>query len=94
MCRRIAEAGGTAHEIMSVSGHLSLAEAQRYCSKFGRASLADAAFEKLDESLNRAENLANHSERFAKNSDNELKKLIKNNVLVGPEGLEPPTKAL
>ncbi len=56
MCRRIAEAGGTAHEIMSVSGHLSLAEAQRYCSEFGRANLADAAFGKLDESLKREQN--------------------------------------
>ncbi len=66
MCRRIAEAGGTAHEIMSVSGHVSLAEAQRYCSKFGRSNLADAAFEKLDDSLNREQNLANLSVRFAK----------------------------
>src|SRR5262249_20404443 len=30
-CRRLAEAGCTAHEIMSVSGQKSLQEVQRYC---------------------------------------------------------------
>lgn len=59
ICRRLAEAGATAHEIMSVSGHISLSEAQKYCAQFGRETLADAAFEKLDLSLKREQKLAN-----------------------------------
>lgn len=47
ICRRIAEAGGTPFEIMSVSGHVSLSEAQRYCEAFGRKRLSDSAFEKM-----------------------------------------------
>lgn len=45
--RRLAEAGATAHEIMAVTGHKTLAEAQRYTEKVQRAGLADKAMEKL-----------------------------------------------
>lgn len=41
--RRLAEAGATPHEIMSVTGHQTLAEVERYTSKVGRAALADRA---------------------------------------------------
>jgi len=45
-CRRLAEAGCTAHEIMSISGHLSLKEVQRYTTAADQARMAKAAMEK------------------------------------------------
>lgn len=45
--RRLAEAGATAHEIASVTGHRTLAEVQRYTEAAERAGLADNAMEKL-----------------------------------------------
>jgi len=41
--RRLAEAGATPHEIMSVTGHRSLKEVNRYTEAANRANLADAA---------------------------------------------------
>lgn len=45
--RRLAEAGCTAHEIMAVLGHSTLAEAERYTRAADQARLASSAFEKL-----------------------------------------------
>lgn len=45
--RRLAEAGCTAHEIMAVLGHKSLAEAERYTRTANQAALARAAVGKL-----------------------------------------------
>jgi integrase len=42
-CRRLAEAGCTAHEIMSISGHKSLSEVEKYCRAADRKRLADRA---------------------------------------------------
>jgi integrase len=42
-CRRLAEAGCSASEIMSVSGHKSLSEVQRYCAAADQVRLARAA---------------------------------------------------
>lgn len=39
--REIAEGGGTAHEIMAVTGHKTLAEVDRYTKSAARAGLAD-----------------------------------------------------
>ena len=51
--RRLAEAGGTAHELMAFSGHKTLTEVQRYTTDADRKRLADAAMEKLrDQSKN------------------------------------------
>jgi integrase len=44
--RRLAESGCTAHEIMSMSGHVSLKEVQRYTVAVDQARLARAAMEK------------------------------------------------
>lgn len=46
--RRLAEAGCTAHEIMSVLGHTTLAEAERYTRAADQGRLASAAFIKLE----------------------------------------------
>jgi integrase len=51
--RRLAEAGGTAHELMAFSGHKTLTEVQRYTTDADRKRLADAAMAKLrDQSMN------------------------------------------
>jgi integrase len=46
-CRRMAEAGCTAHEIASVSGHMSLKEVQRYCDAADQARMAQRAAERV-----------------------------------------------
>ncbi|WP_424989710.1 tyrosine-type recombinase/integrase [Fluviibacterium sp. S390] len=69
ICRRIAEAGGTSFEIMSVSGHVTLSEAERYCATFGRIALSDSAFAKM-EGTKSEQNVTNHPARFAKKSTN------------------------
>lgn len=44
---QIAEAGGTPHELMAVTGHQSLEEVERYTRAAQRSKLADAAMAKL-----------------------------------------------
>jgi integrase len=47
-CRRMAETGCTAHEIMAVSGHKSLAEVERYCRQASQKILAKLASAKRE----------------------------------------------
>ncbi len=42
-CRRLAEAGCSAPEIMAISGHASLREVQRYCAAADQARMARSA---------------------------------------------------
>jgi integrase len=46
-CRRLAEAGCSPHEIMSVSGHVALKEVERYTRAANRARLANSAIATL-----------------------------------------------
>jgi hypothetical protein len=46
-CKALAHAGCTGPEIMSVSGHSSLAQVQVYIDDFEREQMADAAIKKL-----------------------------------------------
>ncbi len=46
-CRRLAEAGCSPHEIMSVSGHTTLKEIERYTKAANRSRLADSAMATL-----------------------------------------------
>jgi integrase len=71
--RRLAEAGATAHEIMAVTGHKTLAEVQRYTETAMREGLADSAHAKLLSRPNREQTVVNLPQRFAKNSSNALK---------------------
>lgn len=64
ICRRLAEAGATAPEIMAVSGHTTLAEVQRYIEAFGRKSAADMAISLLPDRAKAERKLANHPTRF------------------------------
>lgn len=43
ICRRLAEAGCSPHEIMAISGHKSLKEVTRYTAKASRVRMAHAA---------------------------------------------------
>src|SRR5262249_45362140 len=43
---RLAEAGGTAHELMAISGHRTLSEVQRYTEDANRKLLADTGMAK------------------------------------------------
>jgi integrase len=45
-CRRLAEAGCTAHQIRAISGHASLREVERYTTAADQAELARQAFER------------------------------------------------
>jgi len=45
--RRLAEAGCTAHEIMAITGHSSLKEAERYTRSVSQAKIAEAAMGKI-----------------------------------------------
>jgi integrase len=46
-CRRLAEAGCSAHEIAAISGHVSLREVQRYCEAADQGRMARSAVERL-----------------------------------------------
>ena len=72
--RRLAEAGATAHEIMSVTGHRTLAEVERYTATALREGMADSAFSKLLSRPNREQTVVNLPQRFAKKSLNALQK--------------------
>ena len=47
-CRRLAEAGCSAHEIMAISGHQTLAEVTRYTVAANRVQLAERAVAALE----------------------------------------------
>ena len=51
--RMLAEAGCSAHEIMSVTGHKSLAEVQRYTSAASQRKLSTGAIHKVERNANR-----------------------------------------
>lgn len=46
-CRRLAEAGCTALEIMSITGHTNIKEIETYCAAVNKKRLAEAAIAKL-----------------------------------------------
>jgi integrase len=56
MCRRLAEAGCTPHEIMAISGHKSLAEVTRYTEAASRAPLAAGAMRTIAKLKRRTQN--------------------------------------
>jgi hypothetical protein len=44
----LAESGASAHEVMAITGHRSISEAQRYTAAAERKRLADSAMAKLN----------------------------------------------
>ncbi|RLP22005.1 hypothetical protein D8676_26395 [Mesorhizobium sp. YM1C-6-2] len=69
-CRRLAEAGCSALEIMSITGHTDIREIERYCREAARKQLSAAAMEKLERGFD--VELPNPSEELGKNDDNAL----------------------
>ncbi|MGH8135778.1 MAG: integrase [Steroidobacteraceae bacterium] len=70
----MAEAGATAHEIMAVTGHKTLAEVQRYTETAMREGLADSAHAKLLSRPNREQTVVNLPQRFANKSTKAMKR--------------------
>ncbi len=72
--RRLAEAGATAHEIMAVTGHKTLAEVQRYTESATREGLADSGMDKLLARPDRRQTVVNLPDRFAKKAAQPVEK--------------------
>ncbi|MCA1399139.1 tyrosine-type recombinase/integrase [Bradyrhizobium sp. BRP56] len=72
-CRRLAEAGCSALEIMSITGHTDIREIERYCREAAKKKLAVAAMAKLQNGFDKK--LPNPSEKLGKNADKSLKLL-------------------
>lgn len=70
--RRLAEAGATAPEIMSITGHKTLAEVQRYIADANRELMADSAMNKLITRPNGEQTVVNIADMSTKNKDNTL----------------------
>jgi len=68
IARRLAEAGATAHQIMAVTGHKTLAEVQRYTDSAARETLADEAIGRLADGSKSERNVVNLPHRFPKKS--------------------------
>jgi len=93
-CRRLAEVGCTGPQIMAISGQKNLKEVQAYIQAADSLALAREALKKQVAAGERERKLSNGAGRFDKMSRKHLKKLAALGEVVGPEGLEPPTKAL
>ena len=74
-CRRLAETGCSALEIMSITGHTDIREIERYCREAARKSLSLAAMAKLEGGFD--VRLPNPAERLGKADDKSLKLLYK-----------------
>ncbi|TIV96684.1 MAG: phage integrase family protein [Mesorhizobium sp.] len=74
-CRRLAEAGCSARQIMAITGHTDIREVERYCREAEKKLLADAAMAKLDDHFD-VQKLPNQPDELGKSGDNELKSLV------------------
>lgn len=80
----LAEAGCRAREIMSITGHKSLSEAERYTRDVDQSCLAESAIAKLVAMTSDTPTLENLSHI----NDNSFFQRV-GKGMVGPEGLEP-----
>ena len=74
ICRRLAEAGATAFELMAISGHKNPKEVQPYIDAADREIMADGGMRKLIASTKSEQALTNHPKRFAKTTRNPMNK--------------------
>ena len=74
-CRRLAESGCSARQIMAITGHTDIREVERYCREAEQKLLADAAMAMLDDRFDVAK-LPNPTDKLGNSDDNELKSLI------------------
>jgi integrase len=75
-CRRLAEAGCTAPEIMSITGHTDIREVERYCREASRKLLAVQAMAKVDAGFE----LPNPAEELGNSEDNLLNLLAEKGI--------------
>jgi len=75
-CRRLAEAGCSPHEIMSVSGHETLKELERYTRAANRARLANSAMATLQTAQSEMLNAAKPDSKLA-NSDGNVSQSVR-----------------
>lgn len=75
--RRLAEAGASAPEIMSITGHKTLSEVQRYVADANRELMANSGMHKLMSRVNGEQTVVNFPDTLAKNNSNNMK--IKDN---------------
>ncbi|WP_456664555.1 tyrosine-type recombinase/integrase [Bradyrhizobium sp. LB13.1] len=73
-CRRLAEAGCTALEIMSITGHTDIREIERYCRAAERKGLAATAMTKLQAGFDIK--LPNPPRQLGKSARKSLKSLV------------------
>ncbi|RVD43082.1 hypothetical protein EN742_05950 [Mesorhizobium sp. M4A.F.Ca.ET.020.02.1.1] len=73
-CRRLAEAGCSARQIMAITGHTDIREVERYCREAEKKLLADAAMAKLDDHFD-VQKLPNQPDELGNSDDKELKSL-------------------
>ncbi|UPK40433.1 site-specific integrase [Bradyrhizobium sp. 186] len=73
-CRRLAESGSTALEIMSITGHTDIREIERYCRAAARKGLAVAAMAKLQAGFDIQ--LPNPPRQLGKSARKSLKSLV------------------
>ncbi|WP_164937084.1 tyrosine-type recombinase/integrase [Bradyrhizobium vignae] len=72
--RRLAQAGCSALEIMSITGHTDIREIERYCREAARKKLAVAAMTKLEVGFDIR--LPNPPDELGNSEDNSLKSLL------------------
>jgi Phage integrase family len=82
-CRRLAEAGCSSHEIMSVSGHETLKEVERYTKTANRARLADSAIAALQTAQKEGAGLGKHDSKLANMAGTVSQSSIEVSVLHG-----------
>jgi integrase len=75
-CRRLAEAGCSARQIMAISGHTDIREVERYCREAEKKLLADAAMARLDERFD-GTTLPNLMQELGNDDDKSLESLAK-----------------
>lgn len=86
-CRRLAEAGASAPQIQSITGHTKLDEILTYIREADQRRLSIAAMAQMEGAFDKE--LPNHDDGLGDTEDNLLKSLIAKGELVRPTGIEP-----
>ncbi len=86
-CRRLADAGASAHEIMAVTGHTKIEEILTYTKAAEQKRLSQTAMAKMAGAFDLK--LPNPDKRLGKSTDNVLKTFVQISEMVRPTGLEP-----
>lgn len=86
-CRRLAEAGASAPEIMAITGHRNINEVMTYIREADQKRLSIAAMTKMADAFD--QKLPNRPEELGKDEDNLLRSLTAKGKMVRPRGIEP-----